>query len=342
MALTANPKINREFTRYLRFTYGYLLTRFKLNYQHVSVISHLDFDGMVSAALVLNKIPYGQLYLGTSRSLYKLLYMAAKRAPKECPHTIYILDLGISKEYWTRLLKAIRTIREWGLVEIHWIDHHQSPYLDDIRNYVNLVVRPEISNAAYLVKDYINKNPCVNDLLDLLSKAESPFTKYWRPVLKALMQLEQIDWPSRRTVIYNLAAKRKTPLTDNFYQKGLKWIKREQFTESEKYFRLEIYTAHHSRQFGVIEFYKKIDLYSEVQQKLQLYNLDFILVKFDDGSFSVYKNRKSRINLTPLKTLVGGKGHEYAFHFQPQQRVDDEFFRPLTYDDLIKAILEVI
>jgi hypothetical protein len=70
--------------------------------------------------------------------------------------------------------------------------------------------------------------------------------------------------------------------------------------------------------------------------------LDFLVVSFEDGTLSIYKNQRSSVDLRPLYALVDGKGHDYAFHFAPQIRISDEFYRPVNLPDLLSKVQEVL
>jgi len=339
--LVSKSEFNERLTQYLQFSYLYFLLRFKLGYTHVSIIAHSDFDGFISAAIVFQKYPHCKVYFATARNLHKVLYISQREAPKGFPHKIFILDLRVSELYFTRILKAIRDIRHKALVDITWIDHHHSPCIDQLQEYLSVYIDPSAPHTAFLVQKQVNNTLESIKLLDLLHNSRTAFTEYWRPVIRAVLKMDPKD-NSRTIAVRHLATHKQTEFTNKLRIQGLN-IKEDvaKSQTSDKIFRLDIYWTKQNWRFGIIKFYKEVDLYSEVQRKLNLYNLDFIIVQFDDENFSAYKGRFSTIDMTPFFQLVGGKGHTYAFHFEPQIRISDEFFRPTTINDLIKKIQEL-
>ena len=330
-----DEKFNRNLTHVLRFSYLYLIIRFKLDHRLVSVVTHRDFDGAISAAIVLHKHPYARLYFATQRNLYHVLYAVRRKFTPSTPQTIYILDLNVSETYRTRIIKAIKDIRKNALVEIHWIDHHRSVFLDEMEKYVDLYVDPTAAHAAYLVQRQVNDAPATKAFLDILHNAKTPAVEYWSAVLKVcLKHILQIDL--RTSVMRSLATFTKTPLTDDLYGRYQRRITAQSSTVEK------IHETAQGYRFGLLPFNGDDDLYPKVRETLKKLDLDFLVVEFGDGSLSAYKNRASDIDLTSLLSLVGGKGHAYAFHFDPQRRVTDEFYRPLSISDLIETVKEVL
>ena len=330
-----DEKFNRNLTHLIRFSYLYLLIRFKLGYRQVSIVTHRDFDGAISAAIVLNKHPYARLYFATQRNLYKVLYAVRRKFIPDTPQTIYILDLSVAEDSRTRIIKAIKDIRKNALVEIHWIDHHQSVFSDEMEKYVDLYVDPTAPHAAYLVQRQVNDAPGVKAFLDILHNAKTPAVEYWGAVLKVcLKHIHQIDL--RTSVMRSLARLTKTHYTDDLYGRYQRRITAQSSTVEA------IHETSQGYRFGLLPFNGDDDLYPKVRESIFANALDFLLVEFEDGTLSAYKNRASGIDLAALLSLVGGKGHAYAFHFDPQRRVTDEFYRPLSISDLIETVKEVL
>ena len=72
--------LNNQLTHYLKFTYLYFLIRHKLHYRQVSVITHTDFDGFVSGAIILQKLPYARIFFAHPRTLHSALWVAGRTA----------------------------------------------------------------------------------------------------------------------------------------------------------------------------------------------------------------------------------------------------------------------
>lgn len=330
-----NEQTNRVLSKCLKYLYLYAIIRFKLNYRQVSIITHTDFDGAVSAAIVLQKFPYARVYFATARILYKVLYIVRRKSSSCIPHTIYILDLSVDEQFLKRTIKAIKDIREGALVEIFWIDHHKSAHLGEMQNYVELFIDPHIPHAAMLVRSLVNDDPKADILLELLQNVNTPFSSFWKPILKVVLRdIQRVDL--RVHVLKSMAAFRKTKYAFYLYQR----YQNEQKARSK--IQTEIFTTFQGYKFGFLHYDGNEELYPWVNRTLFEQALDFLLVQFDDGALSAYKRKESPIDLTTLLYLVGGRGHAYAFHFEPQMRITDEFFRPLCLSDLLKKVQELL
>ncbi len=326
---------NRVLTHALKFTYLYLLARFKLKYRQISIITHTDFDGAISSAIILQKYPYSKLYFASASSLHKVLYVAGRNSSPDIPQTIFILDIGIPEHYRKRIIRAISDIRRHALIEIFWIDHHQSMYLDEMEEYVRLYIDAKEPQAAHLVYKLVNRSDQGRAFLDILHNAATPFAQYWIGVLKETVKsIFNIDM--RVSVLRSLAKFKKTPFTQELHQRYHRRTAKPSGTIEK------VYKTQNGYCFGLLPFTGDSELYPIIREVLRDLHLDFLLVEFEDGSLSAYKNRGSQIDLTPLLSLVGGKGHTYAFHFDPQRRITDEFFRPLNIPDLIQTVKEVL
>lgn len=331
----ADDQFNADLTHLLKYTYVYLLIRFKLHYRQVSIVTHTDFDGAISAAIMLQKYPYSRLYFTPVKNLYKVLYIVKRKISPHIPHSVYILDLNVDEHYRTRIIKAIKDMRRDALVEIHWIDHHRSVFLDEMEKYATLCINPNFAHAANLVYKHVNNSPEAIPLLDILQNTETPFVTYWRSVLKMMLK-SILNTILVESILRSLATANKTELTDRLFEQYQIYKSRNPKTVEK------IYTTENGYKFGLLHFDNGGELYPTVRETLASLNLDFLLVKFENGKFSAYKNQASEVDLTPLITLVGGKGHSYAFHFDPQMRISDEFYQPLPIPDLIAKVTEVL
>lgn len=333
--LDSKSQLNRYMTQFLRFSYLYFLIRFKLNYRQTSIITHSDFDGLISGAIVLQKIPRARVYFALPRTLHIAIGAASRNAAPNIAHTIYILDLSVSETYQTRIIKAIKGIRRKCLVEIYWIDHHQYADHVNIRNYVHLDIDPQAPHAALIIQKLMNNPDAAANLIGLLYNADTPFCNYWRDVLRTLLRNRDLE--KQKQVLHNLAKDQRTDQTDALYKQ-----EQERIASGKKEFKLQIFWTKHYKRFGIIEFYEPPkELYVEVRTRLRIHGLDFLLVLFDNGTLSAYKSKYSSVDLTPLFSMVAGKGHAYAFHFDPQVRESDEFFHPITIQALIEKIQEM-
>ncbi len=330
-----------KLTALIRYAYLYLLVRFKLGYRTCSIITHTDFDGAISAALVLQRYPHARLYFTSPRNLYKVIYIAGKNAPSTIPHLLYILDLSSSELYQSRLIKAIREIRRHTLVEIKWIDHHYTQALDRLKHYVDLILDPTANYTAQVVATQLALSQKSAPLLVLLQTPPSRFATYWCTVLRATLKSPRYEL--RVKVLRALARGVTPPYVDELYRRGLDCLTANSSRSSNANGNpTQVYETAQGYHFSLMQFDGTSELYPAVYEMIAHNALDFLLVEFPNGTFSAYKAKNSSIDLTPLLHLVGGKGHAYAFHFEPQLRLSDELFRPLTVRALIEKVQEVL
>jgi hypothetical protein len=334
---------NQELTQVLKFTYLYLLIRFKLHYRQVSIITHTDFDGAVSAAILLQRYPYGRLYCVTPSILHKVLYVVKAQSAPDIPLDLFILDLGITPDSQSRVLRAIKVLREKILAEVFWVDHHENTEVEDIKKYVRAHIDSHVPHTAYLVQRLLydsggmGESDCrkINVLLSILENGQTPFVRYWNAVLKETSKQTQREMTV--AVIQTLAKFKHTKLTDKLYKRAL-----QRATPPEDLDKPQILQTQQGYRFFLFNFQNDTELYPKVRELLTKHQLDFVVVSFEDGTLSIYKNRLSLIDLRPVFALVDGKGHDYAFHFVPQIRISDEFYRPVNLTDLVSKVQEVV
>jgi len=336
---------NPQLTSLLKYTYLYLLIRFKLQYRQTSIVTHTDFDGAISAAILLQKYPQAKIYYARPRTLYLTLYVVKKERAPDIPHDIFILDIPFDTDYVTRLVKAIQDTRRDCLTEVTWIDHHEATMLgtEAIQKYAQLCIDPNCPHTAYLVQRLLYKRSDLSEeafhqtnlLLSLLEHPKTEFGTYWLTVLReAVRSIQLCD--RIEEVLRSIARFQQTDLTDALYRRH-----QERQSESPQK-RSAIYFTQRGYRFLIFHFQGEGELYPKVRELMTCHQLDFLLVSFQDGTLSAYKNQRSTVNLMPLFTLVNGKGHDYAFHFTPQLRLTDEFFRPTNLPDLLLKVQEVL
>ncbi|MHA1266181.1 MAG: DHH family phosphoesterase [Candidatus Helarchaeota archaeon] len=333
--LLFDMKLNKQLTVLLQYTYLYSIVRFRMGYRQISIITHRDFDGVISAAFLLSKYPYARLFFSANSTLYKTLHVIRQKSARTCPHTLFILDFNIDSFYLNRVIKALTKFRKVQSIDIYWFDHHPSPVLETITSYVELIHDVRSTTTADLVYRHINPPQFTQMFFDILYNAQTPFARYWRAVLQTALRLKG-RYRLLPHLVKQLSSFHRDEVTQNLF------LKYQQRTEEMRCSLQEIYTTHGGYQFGLLKVRDNEEIYVKVRQILQHERLDFLLVEFGDGSFSAYKSKTSRIDLTPLYELVGGKGHNYAFHFLPQIRVNAEFFRPLGLADLVMTVKEVL
>ena len=333
---------NHTVTQILKYTYLYLLIRFKLEFRQVTIITHIDFDGAVSAATLLQRYPYARVYVATPSNLHKVLYVVKSQRASDFPQAIFILDLGITLGYQSRVLRAIQTLRKENLVEVMWMDHHENADSENLAKYMRVHLDPQCPHTAHLVQKWLHNTDGmdeaefskINCLLSILEHATTPFLRYWRVVLKEAIKSRQRE--TLVTVIQTLARFKRNRLTNLLYAKALH--RRSLGTLSIP----EVIQTRQGYRFLLFVLQDGVELYPQVRSFLLDQHLDFVIARFEDGSLSAYKNKGSSVNLRPLFQLVDGKGHEYAFHFAPQIRITDEFYRPMPLPDLITKVQEIL
>jgi hypothetical protein len=336
---------NTRLTHLLKYTYLYLLIRFKLRYRQTSIITHTDFDGAISAAILLQKYPRAKIYYSSPKSLYLTIYAVKKERAPDIPRNIFILDLPYDTTYVTRIVKAIQETRRECPTNVTWIDHHETTTMgtEALQKYVQLHIDPKCPHTAYLVQRVLYERGDLSEaefhqtnlLLSLLEHPKTEFGSYWLTVLReAVRSVHRCDY--MEAVLRSIAQFQKTELTDELVRRH----QERQYESPQK--RSAIYSTQHGYRFLVFNYIGEGELYPQVRELMRCHQLDFLLVSFQDGTLSAYKNQQSDVNLTPLFTMVCGKGHNYAFHFTPQLRLTDEFFRPLNLPDLLSKVQEVL
>jgi hypothetical protein len=335
---------NHQLTHLLKSTYLYLLIRLKFQFRQVAIVTHTDFDGMISAALLLQRYPYALLYVATPNILHKVLYIVKNQTITDFPLDLFILDLGFSPGVQGRLLRAIQDLRKTIQLEVYWVDHHEYTEILQLRRYVQVRTDPECPQTAYLVQRLLNTEAPMDEslfrrgnvLLSILEYSRTPFAQYWTAILKEVARTGQRELTV--AVVRALAQFRRSPLIYQLYQRT-RQCKATPVNASPP---PEILETDQGHRFLLVAHQPDTELYPQVHALLTRHQLDFVVVSFADGTLSLYKNRQSAVDLHPLYDLVDGKGHDYAFHFTPQIRISDEFYQPVNLPDLMAKVQEVL
>ncbi len=335
---------NHQLTHLLKSTYLYLLIRFKCQFRQVAIVTHMDFDGTISAALLLQRYPYARLYAATPNILHKVLYVVKNQTITDFPLDLFILDLGFNPGVQGRLLRTIQDLRKVVPLEVYWVDHHEYTEVLQLGRYVRVCTDSEYPQTAYLVQRLLNDGGTVdeslfrrgNALLSILEYGRAPFAQYWTAVLKEVARVGQ--WEVTVAVVRTLAQFRRSPLVHQLYQRT-RQCKVAPISASSL---PEILETDQGHRFLLVAHQPDTELYPQVRALLNQHQLDFVVVSFADGTLSLYKNRQSIVDLRPLYELVDGKGHDYAFHFAPQIRISDEFYQPINLPDLVAKVQEVL
>jgi len=106
----------------------------------MTIITHTDADGIISAYLVQKVFGYSKVYFENQATLPKALSSLAKKNEKK----VFILDISPSKESLEKILP---------FQEVTWIDHHQIQNVTPPKN-TKLIIKQYPSTASIISEEF--------------------------------------------------------------------------------------------------------------------------------------------------------------------------------------------
>lgn len=186
------------------------------------ILAHGDLDGMVSAILLLKRLPENTpVIIANVRTLNRELRRLAEASAR--PQEVYVADIPLDGSTVNQVESCARRLRDLG-VRIHVYDHHLSSNAARARERLagycaTFVVDARRTTAAALVwKHFLGAPPDARRWLELLSKksdSNDPSIREHFGILAALMQPRH--WKMTPATLRALAC--DASLTDE--QKGL-------------------------------------------------------------------------------------------------------------------------
>ncbi len=302
------------------------------------ILTHNDWDGIVSGALLKHFSPLARIEITTARGIRWALRSLAKNPDK--PQRLFITDVGIASESLADIEDALIDLQKSG-VKIYWYDHHPwSPLSIDTaeRDCADLIVDPHFQNAAEIVFKRINgeDDEYAAQLMRLIENRLKPEEEEWGKKWRLLILATQ-SAPSPGDLIdliTKLAANRELSVADKFkvrrmeeeeniYKKFAQGKHREETTQSGmrflvvdlRVFRLEYDEAGNLKR----KFARHNPPASIGYDIVEYHNPDFYIMVLKNDRLSIRggKERKFKVDeLKGVKSIKGNPvqigGHSYA------------------------------
>lgn len=183
------------------------------------IITHTDWDGIVSGAMLKHFSPLATVTVSTPRKLRVDLRNLARSADK--PSRLFIADLGIGSEFLPDIENALIDLKRAG-TKIYWYDHHPwSPLSIDTarQDCADLIVDTKYHNAAEIVYGRIMpRDEHSQRLMRFLQNASTEAEKPWREGWEHLIMATQAagTFSEIEELIGKLAANSPFSMTDRF------------------------------------------------------------------------------------------------------------------------------
>ncbi len=145
------------------------------------IITHTDWDGIISGALLKHFSPLAKVEVTSARGIRWALRALAKNPDK--PHRLFITDVGIASESLADIEDALIDLQKAG-VKIYWYDHHPWSNLSidtAERDCADIIVNPKFRNAADIVFKRIigEDDPYAAQLMRLINNKLTPEEEAW-------------------------------------------------------------------------------------------------------------------------------------------------------------------
>ncbi|HOO77913.1 MAG TPA: hypothetical protein PK636_06880 [bacterium] len=183
------------------------------------IVTHTDWDGIISGALLKHFSSLARIVVSTPRRLRIDLRNLGRSGDK--PNRLFIADLGISSEFLPAIEDALMELKNGG-TKVYWYDHHPwSPLsVDTARDScADLIVDTNFRNAAEIVFDRIlpgdeYSRKLMRLLLNQSVKEEEDWAAGWRHLITATQASGTFS--EIADLIANLAANKPFSMTDKF------------------------------------------------------------------------------------------------------------------------------
>jgi hypothetical protein len=301
------------------------------------ILTHTDWDGMISGALIKNFSPLAKVEVSTPRALKTNLRKIARSPDK--PNRLFISDIGIGSAYLADIEDALIDIQKSG-TKIYWYDHHRwSPLSVDTarRDCEDLIVDIKFRNAAEIIYERIVRgNDYAAQLIRLLRNKLKPEEEEWGENWRRLILATQSSGTISDIVelIGNLAADRSFSVTDKFrisrmadeekiFQRFAEGKHREEVTQSGlkflvvdlRIFRMEYDAGGNLKR----KFDRHTPPASIGYDIAQYHKPDFYILVLKNDRLSIRGGMERKFRIDPLRSLksIAGKpvqiaGHTYA------------------------------
>ena len=308
------------------------------SFSRTFIITHTDFDGFASGALLLRLLGVDSgLIFSSPKTLHLTLHQATSGMAQG--DSVYIADLALEPKQEGTIMPILKNLLK-RQVSVQWFDHHQWPagLQERVSESVkHLLVDTSMRTAAEMIRGLLpQEDEIASKIIRFLQRASFPQDKAWdqawRLLLSEIVNRRDHDMSEKVLRIWATGGK-LDPAMDTLIRQGLK---REATTdEIAAYGHRKEQTAA-NRQFLVIDVRsKRLEmtpdgklLYVLTNQSPTImvgakacrqHHTDFCMIVWEDFRYSIYRGEDSSVTFEHLFTGVqAGKfsyrvaGHTYA------------------------------
>ncbi len=302
------------------------------------ILTHTDWDGVVSGALLKHFSPLARIETTTPRRIPWTLRDLAKNPDK--PHRLFITDVGVESESLATIEDALIDLQKAG-VRIYWYDHHPwSPLSIETveRDCRDLIVDPHFQNAAEIVFRRLlgEEDPYAAQLMRLLTNRLQPEEQEWGKRWGLLIlsvtsapspgELAELITKLAGNIDFSVADKfkiRRMEEEQNAYRKFAEGKHREEITRSGMKFLvvdLRVFREEYDEAGNLKRKFSRHNPPASIGYDIvQYHNPDFYILVLQNDRLSIRGGRERKFKVDALKGVrtIKGKpcriaGHSYA------------------------------
>ena len=302
------------------------------------IITHTDWDGIISGALLKHFSPLAKVEVTSARGIRWALRALAKNPDK--PHRLFITDVGIASESLADIEDALIDLQKAG-VKIYWYDHHPWSNLSidtAARDCADIIVNPKFRNAADIVFKRITgeDDPYAAQLMRLinnkLTSEEETWGKNWRLLILATQSAPSFG--DIVDLITKIAGNKAMSVSDKFkikrmaeeeviYKKFAEGKHREEITQSGMKFLvvdLRVFREEYDTSGQLKKKFARHNPPASIGYDIvEYHNPDFYIMVLKNDRLSIRGGRDRKFKVDTIKEVksIKGKpcrisGHSYA------------------------------
>jgi len=302
------------------------------------IITHTDWDGIISGALLKHFSPLAKVEVTSARGIRWALRALAKNPDK--PHRLFITDVGIASESLADIEDALIDLQKAG-VKIYWYDHHPWSNLSidtAARDCADIIVNPKFRNAADIVFKRITgeDDPYAAQLMRLinnkLTSEEEAWGKNWRLLILATQSAPSFG--DIVDLITKIAGNKAMSVSDKFkikrmaeeeviYKKFAEGKHREEITQSGMKFLvvdLRVFREEYDTSGQLKKKFARHNPPASIGYDIvEYHNPDFYIMVLKNDRLSIRGGRDRKFKVDTIKEVksIKGKpcrisGHSYA------------------------------
>lgn len=296
----------------------------------INVITHFDWDGWCSAAILKETINPANITFTSNKNLLKTLNFIVNSYKNHSKNIIFILDISIPMESSNSLFTFFKRFRN-NNIKFLWIDHHVEiddiQYLNKFRN-VEIIINSEAYSTASMIPELITIKK-IENIQKFIDYSEFPSqnseSNYWYTVLNNIKRNKfHFAYWTIVKIIFNLfSALKRDKLSDYFYE-----LKKD-------------YEPNHYKKFKTMKGRDLllIDKFKSKKEAFQVFkDYDLMLIYYNDEKIGCYSKN---IALKPLYSLFNAKGHASACVFSPFIVTKNNFTRFLNEKEVVGKCIEL-